>query len=131
NGCFFYRASHTQTNIHTHTHAHTHAPHTSLIFQHIYLCLPTCILLPLCLSPSPSLSLSLSLPLSVSLSLSVSLPLCASPSLSLSPPLPLCLRALSRCSVEVYQRIGTLYSEMSVHERSLDFLIELLHKDPL
>ncbi|XP_031440402.1 dynactin subunit 1a isoform X3 [Clupea harengus] len=40
-------------------------------------------------------------------------------------------QALSRCSVEVYQRIGTLYSEMSVHERSLDFLIELLHKDQL
>ena len=60
-------------------------------------------------------------------SLSFSLP----PSLSLYLPLFLCLRALSRCSVEVYQRIGTLYSEMSVHERSLDFLIELLHKDQL
>lgn len=27
--------------------------------------------------------------------------------------------------------MGTLHSEMSVHERSLDFLIELLHKDQL
>lgn len=28
-------------------------------------------------------------------------------------------------------RMGTLHSEMSVHERSLDFLIDLLHKDQL
>ncbi|RXN01610.1 Dynactin subunit 1 [Acipenser ruthenus] len=35
------------------------------------------------------------------------------------------------CSVEVYKKIGTLYPEMSVHERSLDFLIDLLHKDQL
>lgn len=27
--------------------------------------------------------------------------------------------------------MGTLHSEMSVHERTLDFLIELLHKDQL
>ncbi|XP_051501589.1 dynactin subunit 1a isoform X2 [Myxocyprinus asiaticus] len=39
--------------------------------------------------------------------------------------------ALSQCSVEVYKRMGTLYSEMSVHERSLDFFIDLLHKDQL
>uniref|UniRef100_A0A8C3RFM8 Dynactin subunit 1 n=1 Tax=Cyanoderma ruficeps TaxID=181631 RepID=A0A8C3RFM8_9PASS len=39
--------------------------------------------------------------------------------------------ALNRCSVEVYKKVGTLYPEMSVHERSLDFLIELLHKDQL
>ncbi|KAI7814669.1 dynactin subunit 1a [Triplophysa rosa] len=39
--------------------------------------------------------------------------------------------ALSQCDVEVYKRMGTLYSEMSVHERSLDFLIDLLHKDQL
>nr|XP_055074249.1 dynactin subunit 1a isoform X4 [Misgurnus anguillicaudatus] len=39
--------------------------------------------------------------------------------------------ALSQCNVEVYKRMGTLYSEMSVHERSLDFLIDLLHKDQL
>ncbi|XP_062305357.1 dynactin subunit 1-like isoform X3 [Osmerus eperlanus] len=39
--------------------------------------------------------------------------------------------ALSSCSVEVYKRMGTLYSEMSVHERSLDLLIDLLHKDQL
>lgn len=42
-----------------------------------------------------------------------------------------CVRALSQCDVEVYKRMGTLYSEMSVHERSLDFLIDLLHKDQL
>lgn len=41
------------------------------------------------------------------------------------------VRALSQCSVEVYKKIGSLYPEMSVHERSLDFLIDLLHKDQL
>uniref|UniRef100_A0A671SG22 Dynactin subunit 1 n=2 Tax=Sinocyclocheilus anshuiensis TaxID=1608454 RepID=A0A671SG22_9TELE len=39
--------------------------------------------------------------------------------------------ALSQCGVEMYKRMGTLYSEMSVHERSPDFLIDLLHKDQL
>ncbi|KAK7904117.1 hypothetical protein WMY93_016724 [Mugilogobius chulae] len=39
--------------------------------------------------------------------------------------------ALSQCSVEVYKKIGSLYPEMSVHERSLDSLIDLLHKDQL
>ncbi|XP_052429415.1 dynactin subunit 1-like isoform X4 [Carassius gibelio] len=39
--------------------------------------------------------------------------------------------ALSQCSVEMYKRVGSLYSEMSVHERSLDFLIDLLYKDLL
>ncbi|XP_076866566.1 dynactin subunit 1a isoform X3 [Brachyhypopomus gauderio] len=40
-------------------------------------------------------------------------------------------QALNQCSVEVFKRMGTLYSEMSVHERCLDFLIDLLHKDQL
>ncbi|KAM8833695.1 dynactin subunit 1 isoform 6-T9 [Synchiropus picturatus] len=40
-------------------------------------------------------------------------------------------QALAQCSVEVYKKIGALYPEMSVHERSLDFLIDLLHKDQL
>ncbi|XP_038584891.1 dynactin subunit 1 isoform X4 [Micropterus salmoides] len=40
-------------------------------------------------------------------------------------------QALAQCSVEVYKKIGSLYPEMSVHERSLDFLIDLLHKDQL
>ncbi|XP_036429752.1 dynactin subunit 1 isoform X4 [Colossoma macropomum] len=40
-------------------------------------------------------------------------------------------QALNQCDVEVYKRVGSLYSEMSVHERSLDFLIDLLHKDQL
>ncbi|XP_073418971.1 dynactin subunit 1 isoform X2 [Dendrobates tinctorius] len=40
-------------------------------------------------------------------------------------------QALNKCSAEVYKKVGTLYPEMSVHERSLDFLIELLHKDQL
>nr|XP_033809739.1 dynactin subunit 1-like isoform X2 [Geotrypetes seraphini]XP_033809751.1 dynactin subunit 1-like isoform X2 [Geotrypetes seraphini] len=40
-------------------------------------------------------------------------------------------QALSKCSVEVYKKVGMLYPEMSVHERSLDFLIDLLHKDQL
>ncbi|XP_061600414.1 dynactin subunit 1 isoform X3 [Cololabis saira] len=40
-------------------------------------------------------------------------------------------QALAQCSVEVYKKVGSLYPEMSVHERSLDFLIDLLHKDQL
>ncbi|XP_015275267.1 PREDICTED: dynactin subunit 1 [Gekko japonicus] len=40
-------------------------------------------------------------------------------------------QALNKCSAEVYKKVGMLYPEMSVHERSLDFLIELLHKDQL
>ncbi|XP_075711603.1 dynactin subunit 1 isoform X2 [Rhinoderma darwinii] len=40
-------------------------------------------------------------------------------------------QALNKCSVEIYKKVGMLYPEMSVHERSLDFLIELLHKDQL
>ncbi|XP_044285450.1 dynactin subunit 1 isoform X4 [Varanus komodoensis] len=40
-------------------------------------------------------------------------------------------QALNKCDVDTYKKVGTLYPEMSVHERSLDFLIELLHKDQL
>ncbi|XP_056156001.1 dynactin subunit 1-like isoform X2 [Lampris incognitus] len=40
-------------------------------------------------------------------------------------------QALNTCSVEVFKQMGTLYSEMSVHERSLDYFIDLLHKDQL
>ncbi|XP_059506852.1 dynactin subunit 1-like isoform X3 [Stegostoma tigrinum] len=40
-------------------------------------------------------------------------------------------QALGQCTVDVYKKIGGLYPEMSVHERSLDFFIELLHKDQL
>ncbi|KAM3590318.1 uncharacterized protein V6R79_007531 [Siganus canaliculatus] len=40
-------------------------------------------------------------------------------------------QALSTCSVDVFKRMGTLYSEMSFHERSLDYFIDLLHKDQL
>uniref|UniRef100_A0A8C8S830 Dynactin subunit 1 n=1 Tax=Pelusios castaneus TaxID=367368 RepID=A0A8C8S830_9SAUR len=40
-------------------------------------------------------------------------------------------QALGKCSVEVYKKVGMLYPEMSVHERSLDVLIQLLHKDQL
>ncbi|XP_038135397.1 dynactin subunit 1 isoform X2 [Cyprinodon tularosa] len=40
-------------------------------------------------------------------------------------------QALSQCSVDVYKKVGSLYPEMSVHERSLDSLIDLLHKDQL
>lgn len=43
----------------------------------------------------------------------------------------MCIRALSQCSVDIYKKISSLYPEMSVHERSLDFLIDLLHKDQL
>ncbi|XP_028919004.1 dynactin subunit 1 isoform X2 [Ornithorhynchus anatinus] len=40
-------------------------------------------------------------------------------------------QALGQCTVDVYRKVGGLYPEMSAHERSLDFLIELLHKDQL
>ncbi|XP_041928328.1 dynactin subunit 1 isoform X5 [Alosa sapidissima] len=40
-------------------------------------------------------------------------------------------QALNQCSVEVYKKIGVLYAELSAHERSLDFLIDLLHRDQL
>ncbi|XP_069488441.1 dynactin subunit 1 isoform X2 [Ambystoma mexicanum] len=40
-------------------------------------------------------------------------------------------QAMNKCNVDVYKKVGMLYPEMSVHERSLDFLIELLHKDQL
>ncbi|KAJ8356724.1 hypothetical protein SKAU_G00195180 [Synaphobranchus kaupii] len=40
-------------------------------------------------------------------------------------------QALNQCSVEVFKRLGALYVEMSVHEHSLDFLIDLLCKDQL
>uniref|UniRef100_A0A665VEK5 Dynactin subunit 1 n=1 Tax=Echeneis naucrates TaxID=173247 RepID=A0A665VEK5_ECHNA len=40
-------------------------------------------------------------------------------------------QALNTCSVEVFKRMGTLYSEMNFHERSLDYFIDLLHKDQL
>ncbi|XP_077334630.1 LOW QUALITY PROTEIN: dynactin subunit 1-like [Lithobates pipiens] len=43
----------------------------------------------------------------------------------------LCYWLSTSANVEVYKKVGTLYPEMSVHERSLDFLIELLHKDQL
>uniref|UniRef100_A0A8C4PXL9 Dynactin subunit 1 n=1 Tax=Eptatretus burgeri TaxID=7764 RepID=A0A8C4PXL9_EPTBU len=39
--------------------------------------------------------------------------------------------ALTQCDVEVYRKIGSLYGEMSVHERSIDNLIELLRNDRL
>ena len=39
--------------------------------------------------------------------------------------------ALARCSVETLLRVGTLYPEMSVHERGLDFYLDLLHKGQL
>ncbi|XP_053271556.1 dynactin subunit 1 isoform X1 [Pleuronectes platessa] len=40
-------------------------------------------------------------------------------------------QALNTCDVEVFKRMGTLYSEMNFHERSLDYFIDLLHKDQL
>ncbi|XP_034424531.1 dynactin subunit 1-like isoform X8 [Hippoglossus hippoglossus] len=40
-------------------------------------------------------------------------------------------QALNTCNVEVFKRMGTLYSEMNFHERSLDYFIDLLHKDQL
>ena len=39
--------------------------------------------------------------------------------------------ALNCCSAEAFLRMGTLYPEMSAHERAVDFYIELLRKDQL
>ena len=39
--------------------------------------------------------------------------------------------ALSTCSPETFLRVGTLFPEMSVHERSVDFYIDLLRKNQL
>ena len=39
--------------------------------------------------------------------------------------------ALQSCSPATFLLIGTLYQEMSVHERAVDFYIELLRKDQL
>jgi dynactin 1 len=36
---------------------------------------------------------------------------------------------LGTCDPQTLLRIGTLYPEMSVHEKSVDFYIELLRKD--
>ena len=37
--------------------------------------------------------------------------------------------ALNTCDPTTLLRIGTLFPEMSVHEKSVDFYIELLRKD--
>nr|XP_018673000.1 dynactin subunit 1 isoform X2 [Ciona intestinalis] len=39
--------------------------------------------------------------------------------------------ALGICSVELFQKVGTLYHEMAPHERILDHLADLLRKDTL
>lgn len=39
--------------------------------------------------------------------------------------------ALQTCTPETFLRVGTLYPEMSVHEKSVDFYIELLKKSQL
>nr|CAB3236444.1 dynactin subunit 1 [Phallusia mammillata] len=39
--------------------------------------------------------------------------------------------AMGKCSVELFQKIGTLYAEMCPHERVLDFLADQLRKDSL
>jgi dynactin 1 len=39
--------------------------------------------------------------------------------------------ALDTCSVDLFLKIGTLLPELAVHEKSIDFFIELLRKDQL
>jgi len=39
--------------------------------------------------------------------------------------------ALKTCTVEAFLKVGTLHPEMSVHEKGLDFYIDLLHKGQL
>uniref|UniRef100_A0A1W7RAM6 Dynactin subunit 1 n=1 Tax=Hadrurus spadix TaxID=141984 RepID=A0A1W7RAM6_9SCOR len=41
------------------------------------------------------------------------------------------MSALRTCSVELFMKIGTLYPEMAVQERALDFYIDLLRRDQL
>lgn len=41
------------------------------------------------------------------------------------------ISALNTCSVELFMKIGTLYPEMAVQERALDFYIDLLRRDQL
>lgn len=42
---------------------------------------------------------------------------------------PMCCSALDTCSVELLLKVGTLLPELAVHEKSIDFFIELLRKD--
>ena len=37
--------------------------------------------------------------------------------------------ALATCSVELLLKVGTLLPEMAVHEKSVDYIIQLLRKD--
>ncbi|GBN86265.1 Dynactin subunit 1 [Araneus ventricosus] len=39
--------------------------------------------------------------------------------------------ALSNCNVELFMKVGTLYIEMAVQEKALDYYIDLLRKDQL
>ena len=39
--------------------------------------------------------------------------------------------AMDRCSVESFLRVGTLQPEMAVHEKGIDFYIDILHKGQL
>lgn len=36
---------------------------------------------------------------------------------------------MSKCSVELYMKVGTLLPELSSHEKNIDHYIELLRKD--
>jgi len=39
--------------------------------------------------------------------------------------------SLATCSVELYLKVGTLFQELAIHEKCLDYLTELLRKDQL
>ncbi|XP_015930705.2 dynactin subunit 1 [Parasteatoda tepidariorum] len=39
--------------------------------------------------------------------------------------------ALSQCSVDLFMKVGTIYMEMAVQEKTLDYYIDLLRKDQL
>lgn len=51
--------------------------------------------------------------------------------LSLQTLLHQCSSALSACGVDVFLQTGTLFPEMAVQEKAIDFYIELLRKDQL
>ena len=48
-----------------------------------------------------------------------------SPSLLLSPP----HRILTECDVQLYRQVGGIRDDLTLHERALDILIELLRKE--
>lgn len=45
------------------------------------------------------------------------------------PPLPPPHRILTECDVQLYRQVGGIRDDLTLHERALDILIELLRKE--